>query len=75
VIGAEQWAENRRMVLGERCSQRDVARRLGLARVCPRSGGVEAGSVQAVDRRAAPGGCADTAAAGFAANLSRSRFS
>jgi transposase len=32
VVGVEQWAEIRRLVLVERRSQREVARRLGLAR-------------------------------------------
>jgi hypothetical protein len=32
VVGVQQWAEIRRMVLVEGCSQRGVARRLGLAR-------------------------------------------
>lgn len=32
MVGVQQWAEIRRMVLVERRSQRDVARRLGLAR-------------------------------------------
>jgi transposase len=32
VVGVQQWAEIRRLVLVEGCSQREVARRLGLAR-------------------------------------------
>jgi Mu transposase, C-terminal domain len=32
VVGVEQWAEIRRLVLVERCSQRQVAKSLGLAR-------------------------------------------
>ena len=32
MLGVQQWAEIRRLVLVERCSQREVASRLGLAR-------------------------------------------
>jgi transcriptional regulator with XRE-family HTH domain len=32
VVGVQQWAEIRRLVLVEGCSQREVATRMGLAR-------------------------------------------
>ena len=32
MVGVQQWAEIRRLVLVEGCSQREVALRLGLAR-------------------------------------------
>ena len=64
MVGVQQWAEIRRLVLVEGCSQREVALRLGLARKTvaravrsetpPKysqgAGGLQARSVSGLDR-------------------------